>query len=128
MTNPMHVVEAICQTYQSSVSANDSAAYARQFAADAVRLPPGGKPEHGPEEIARSEQRDYDVARWTINVRPVHALQIDDDWVYGIAETDIELVAHADSSRKTMTANKGWLLHRESSGEWKIKRAMWNYQ
>ena len=128
MTNAMQVVEAICASYQSSVSANDSAAYARQFAADAVRLPPGGKPEHGPEEIARSEQRDYDVATGTITVRPVLAMQIDADWVYGIAETDIELVAHADGSRKTMTANKGWLLHRQPSGEWKIKRAMWNYQ
>lgn len=90
--------------------------------------PPGGKPGHGPEEIARSEQKDYDVAKWTINVRPLHALQINDDWVYGIAETAITLVAHADGSQKSMTANKGWLLHRQASGEWKIVRAMWNYR
>ena len=128
MTDPMEVLEMICESYQASVSANDSAAYARQFAPDAVRLPPGGKPEYGPEEIAKNEQRDYDVAKWTIKVRPVHALRIDDDWVYGIAETDIALVAHADGSRKTMTANKGWLLQRQPSGEWLIKRAMWNYQ
>ena len=61
-------------------------------------------------------------------MRPVHALRIDDDWIYGIAETDITLVAHADGSRKTMKANKGWLLHQQPSGEWLIKRAMWNYQ
>ena len=128
MTNPMDVVKNICESYQSAVSANDSAAYARQFAPDAIRLPPGGKPEHGPEEIARNEQRDYDVARWTIKVRPVHAMQIDNDWIYGIAETDITLVALTDGSKKTMTANKGWLLNRQASGEWKIKRAMWNYQ
>ena len=128
MTEAMEVVKSICASYQAAVSANDSAAYARQFAPDAVRLPPGGKPEHGPQEIARSEQRDYDVAKWTINVKPLQALQIEDDWVYGIAETDITLVAHADGSSKSMTANKGWLLHRQPSGEWKIKRAMWNYQ
>lgn len=128
LTDPMAVLESVCKSYQESVSSNDSVAYARQFATDAVRLPPGAKPEYGPEEIAKSEQRDYDIAKWTIKVRPVHALRIDDDWIYGIAETDITLVAHADGSRKTMKANKGWLLHQQPSGEWLIKRAMWNYQ
>jgi len=128
MTNLQEIVTAMCQRYQSAVSANDAAAYGALFAPEAVRLPPGGKPEFGPEEIARSEQRDYDVAEWTIQVRPVQALRIDDDWVYGIAETDIALVAHADGAKKTMTANKGWLLNRQASGEWLIQRAMWNYQ
>jgi uncharacterized protein (TIGR02246 family) len=128
MTTPMEVVADISQRYQTAVSANDSAAYGSLFSLDAVRLPPGGKPEHGPEEITKSEQRDYDVATWTIQVRPVHALSIDDDWIYGIAETDIALVSHSDGAKKTMTANKGWLLHRQSSGEWLITRAMWNYQ
>ncbi|MGI9400306.1 MAG: YybH family protein [Rhizobiaceae bacterium] len=128
MTDPMEVLEIICESYQSSVSANDSAAYSGQFSSDAIRLPPGGKPEYGPEEIRKNEQKDYDIATWTIEVRPVHALRIDDDWVYGVAETDITLVAHADGSKKTMTANKGWLINRQPTGEWLIKRAMWNYQ
>lgn len=128
MTDPMETLEIICESYQSSVSANDSSAYAKQFAPDAIRLPPGGKPEHGPDEIRRNEQKDYDNAAWTIEVRPVHALRIDDDWVYGVAETDITLIAHSDGSRKTMTANKGWLIQRQPDGEWRIKRAMWNYQ
>ena len=128
MTSSMEVIAQISQRYQAAVSANDSAAYGRLFAPDAVRLPPGGKPEHGPEEIARNEQRDYDVAKWTIQVRPVDALSIDDNWVYGIAETHITLVSHTDGSEKTMTANKGWLLRRQPSGEWLIERAMWNYQ
>ena len=128
MTHAMNVLRTICESYQTSVSANDAAAYARQFADDAVRLPPGGKPEHGPEQIARNEQRDYDAAKWTIQVRPVQALQIDDDWVYGIAETEISLVHHHDGSEKSMTANKGWLINRQETGEWKIMRAMWNYQ
>ena len=127
-TDPMDALKTICASYQSSVSANDAVAYGSQFAADAVRLPPGGKPEYGPEEIRKNEQADYDRAKWTIKVTPVEAMRIADDWVYGIAETDIELVAHADGSRKKMTANKGWLLHREAAGDWKIKRAMWNYQ
>ena len=128
MTDPMEALEMICESYQSSVSANDSVAYAQQFAADAVRLPPGGKPEFGPEEIASKEQKDYDQAKWTIDVTPVHALRINDEWVYGIAETRITLETHSDGSRRTMVANKGWLLNRQLSGEWLIKRAMWNYQ
>lgn len=128
MTNPMEIIATISQRYQTAVSANDSAAYGKLFAPDAVRLPPGGKPEHGPEAISESEQRDYDVAKWTIQVRPVQAIRLSDEWVYGIAETDITLVAHADGSEKSMTANKGWLVHRQPSGEWQIERAMWNYQ
>ena len=128
MTTPMEIVADIGHRYQTAVSANDSEAYGKLFAPDAVRLPPGGRPEHGPEEITKNEQRDYDEAKWTIQVRPVQALPINDDWVYGIAETNITLVAHADGCKKTMTANKGWLLHRQPSGEWLIERAMWNYQ
>lgn len=128
MITPMEIVADIGHRYQTAVSANDSAAYGRLFAPDAVRLPPGGKPEYGPEQIARNEQRDYDEAKWTIRVRPMHALSIDDDWIYGIAETNITVVSHADGSEKIMTANKGWLLHRQPSGTWLIERAMWNYQ
>jgi hypothetical protein len=64
------------------------------------------------------------AARGQTRIRPGR----DRQEIYGIAETDITLVAHADGSRKTMKANKGWLLHQQPSGEWLIKRAMWNYQ
>jgi ketosteroid isomerase-like protein len=55
-------------------------------------------------------------------------LLINDDWVYGVAEADITLVAHADGTTKSLKANKTWLLRREPSGEWLIKRQMWNYR
>lgn len=44
--------------YQAAVSANDSAAYRKLFATDAVRIPPGSEPEKEPDEIAASEQKD----------------------------------------------------------------------
>ena len=128
MIDAMEIIETLCDRYQSAVSANDSAAYSSLFAPDAIRVPPGGKPEHGPEEIRQSEQRDYDVAKWTVRSRPVDAMRIDDDWVYGVAEADISLVAHEDGATKSMTANKVWLLHKQPSGAWLIKRQMWNYQ
>ena len=82
MTDPMEVLETICESYQTTVSDSNAPGYVAQFARDAIRLPPGGKPEFGSDEIRENEQRDYDVARWAINVAPVHALRIDDDWIY----------------------------------------------
>jgi hypothetical protein len=38
MTDPMEVVATLCERYQTAVSANDSAAYGRLFAADAIRV------------------------------------------------------------------------------------------
>ena len=128
MTDPMEVIETLCKRYQAAVSANDSTAYGRLFAADAIRVPPGGQPEHGPDAITQSEQNDYDVAKWTVQSRPLDAMPINDDWVYGVAEADITLVAHADGAKKSLKANKTWLVHRQPSGEWLIKRQMWNYR
>lgn len=61
MVDAMEVVESMCQRYQTAVSNNDSAAYRMLFADDAIRIPPGSEPERGPDEIAQSEQRDYDA-------------------------------------------------------------------
>lgn len=66
MTDPMEVVEKLCERYQTAVSNNDSGAYRKLFAEDAIRIPPGSEPEHGPDEIGQGEQRDYDIAKWTL--------------------------------------------------------------
>lgn len=80
----------------------------------------------GPEEIAKSEQKDHDVAKWSIQSRPVDALRIHDNWIYGVAHVDATIVAHADGRTKSFKATKTWLLHKEPAGEWLIKRQMWN--
>ena len=128
MTDPMKIIEDLCTRYQTAVSANDSVAYGKLFAPDAIRVPPGSLPEHGPEAIAASEQRDYDLAEWTVQSRPLDAMRIDDEWVYGVAEADITLVEHESGVTKSLTANKVWLVQRQVSGDWLIKRQMWNYQ
>ena len=66
MIDANEVLKAMCEKYQAAVCANDSAAYRKLFATDAILLPPGSEPEYGPEEISKSEQKDYDVAKWTI--------------------------------------------------------------
>ncbi|MEX0874139.1 MAG: DUF4440 domain-containing protein [Actinomycetota bacterium] len=126
MTEPDRVVKEMCDRYQAAVNANDSSAYRKLFAGDAIRVPPGSDPERGPDEIAQSEQSDYDVAKWTIESRPLDALQIADDWIYGIAHVDVRTVAHTDGATKSLMATKTWLLERQPSGKWLIKRQMWN--
>lgn len=126
MTNAHDVVAAMCERYQAAVSANDSRAYKQLFADDAIRVPPGSDAERGSEAIAASEQSDYDVEKWTIKSTPLDALAIGDDWVYGIAHVDATTVSHADGSSRSFEATKTWLLHRGESGDWQIKRQMWN--
>lgn len=126
MSNADEIVRSMCERYASAVNANDSVAYSKLFAADAIRMPPGSDPEHGPEEIRQGEQADYDVARWSIRSAPLDALQIADDWIYGIAHVDATTTAHSDGAKTDIKATKTWLLNRQPSGEWLIARQMWN--
>lgn len=126
MMDANEVLKAMCERYQKAVSANDSAAYRQLFAPDAIRIPPGSQPEHGADEIAQNEQKDYDIAQWRVQLTPLDALQIDDRWVYGIAHGEVSVVAHADGKTNSFQTTKTWLFHREESGEWLIKRQMWN--
>lgn len=126
MSDANDIVLSMCEKYQAAVSANDSATYKKLFADDAIRVPPGSEPEHGPDEIAASEQRDYDVAKWSIQSRPLDVLRIADDWIYAVAHVDVSTEAHTDGSKKSFAATKTWLLHRQPTGDWLIKRQMWN--
>ena len=126
MIDANEVLKAMCEKYAAAVSANDSVAYGKLFATDAIRIPPGLDPERGPEEILQSEQKDYDVAKWTCKSRPLDALRIDDEWVYGVAQADVNTITYTDGKTKSFKAYKTWLLHKDDSGEWLIKRQMWN--
>ncbi|MEO1351028.1 MAG: nuclear transport factor 2 family protein [Cyanobacteria bacterium J06635_15] len=126
MIDANQIFKTMCEKYQTAVSANDSAAYQKLFAADAIRIPPGSEPEHSPEEISKNEQRDYDVAKWAVQLTPLDTLRIDDRWIYGIAQGNVNTVAFTDGATKSFKTTKTWLLHREDSGEWLIKRQMWN--
>jgi uncharacterized protein (TIGR02246 family) len=126
MSHADDIVAAMCQRYASAVNANDSVAYSKLFASNAIRMPPGSEPERGPDQIRTGEQADYDVATWKIVSTPLDALQIGDDWVYGIAHVDATTTAYANGETSQFQATKTWLLHRESSGEWLITRQMWN--
>lgn len=126
MTDANEIFKGMCEKYQNAVNANDSQIYRQLFAKDAIRIPPGGMPEHGVDEIAKSEQKDYDVAKWTVKLTPIDALMIDEQWLYGIAHGDVRTVAHADGTTKSFKLTATWLFHEENSGQWLIKRQIWN--
>lgn len=126
MIDANEVLKEMCQKYSAAVSANDSVAYGRLFATDAIRIPPGSDPERGPEKILQSEQKDYDVAKCTCQSTPIDALQINDEWVYGIAQAEVSTVSYAEGAKDSFKVYKTWLLHKEESGEWLIERQMWN--
>ena len=126
MIDPMEFVEIMCDRYQTAVTANDSVAYGNLFCADAVRMPPGVEPEHGRDEIVQSEQRDYDAATWTVQLIPLDALWINDDWVYGIARANIHTATIPNGDERSFRATVTWLLQRQPAGDWSIKRQMWS--
>lgn len=126
MTNADEVVEAMCQSYSSAVNASDSTTYATLFTQDAIRMPPGAEPEYGPEQIQKGEQADYDVAKWNVKFTARDALSVADGWVYGIADVEVSMVAHADGATSNFRLTVTWLLQQQPSGEWLIRRQMWN--
>ncbi len=128
MTTHAEVFSALLDSYASAVNASDSAAYVQLFAPDAIRMPPGAHPEYGPEAIQKGEQADYDAARWEVKFTPRDVLALADDWVYGIADVDVATVAHADGTTSKFRLTATWLLHKQPSGEWLIKRQMWNHK
>ncbi|WP_215611118.1 Cif family virulence factor [Leptothoe spongobia] len=73
MVDANEVLKTMCEKYQAAVSANDSIAYGKLFATDAIRIPPRSEPEHGPDEISKNEQKDYDVAKWRVKLTPLDA-------------------------------------------------------
>ena len=120
------VVSSMCRSYEAAVNANDSEAYAKLFSDDAIRMPPGSRPEHGRDQIRQGEQGDYDVAQWSIRSTPGDAIQITDDWIYAIAHVEGTKTAFADGAKSSFQATKTWLLQRQEAGEWLIARQMWN--
>jgi uncharacterized protein (TIGR02246 family) len=126
MSKADDVLKAMSDSYASAVNAGDSAAYATLFAPDAIRMPPGANLEYGPDEIRRAEQADYDAGRWNVSFTPRDALEINDRWVYGIADGEVTIVPHAGGEMTNVRLTVTWLYERQPSGMWSIKRQMWN--
>ena len=123
MSDADEVFKAMCQAYSNATNASDSVTYAKLFTQDAIRMPPEANPEYGPDQIGKG---DYDVAKWNVRFTPRDALSITEDWVYGVADVEVSMVAHADGETSNFRLTATYLLQRQPSGEWLIKRQMWN--
>ncbi len=120
------VVRSLMERYAAAVNGSDPTAYAELFTPDAIRVPAGSDPEYGPEQIAATEREDYELARWTVRMRLIDAMAIGDKWVHGLVHADAQLTYHEDGSQDEKHATKSFLLERQPSGAWLIKRYMWN--
>ena len=116
----------MCDAYANAVNAGDSAAYAKLFTPDAIRVPPGSELERGPDEISRGEQASYDWAQLSIQSTPADVFELSERYIYALAEVEGEAVARADGAKSAFRATKAWLLQRQPSGEWLLARHMWN--
>ena len=126
MSSSDEVIKAMCQSYSSAVNASDSKTYAKLFTQDTIRMPPGADPEYGPEQIQKNDQVAYDEAKWNVKLTPRDALPISEGWIYGIADVKVSMVAHVNGNTSNFRLTVAWLLNRQPSGEWLIKRQMWN--
>jgi len=126
MSHADETFRAMCQSYSSAVNASDAVTYSQLYTNDVIRMPPGADPEYGPEQIYRAEQADYEVAKWHVKLTPRDALPIADGWIYGIADVSASMVAHADGKTSNFRLTTTWLLERQPTGRWLIKRQMWN--
>jgi ketosteroid isomerase-like protein len=89
-------------------------------------MPPGAGLEFGPDEIRKAEQADYDEAKWNVLFTPRDALAMAEDWVYGIADGEVDIVPHTGGPTANVRLTVTWLYERQSSDEWLIKRQMWS--
>jgi ketosteroid isomerase-like protein len=122
------VVTQMCRRYSEAVNASDAKAYSGLFADDAIWMPPGGPTRHGPAEIEATEGADYEQERLVVAFTPDDSLEIDTDWVYGIALVEGKGITRQSGAERAFKFRVSWLINRVSDGSWAIRRQMWNHR
>ncbi len=115
-----------CAIRMQALSTRVTRQYAKLFSDDAIRMPPGAGPEYGAEQIQKAEQAGYDAAKWNVKITPRDVLPIEGEWIFGIGDVEVSIAPHADGKTSDVRLTRAWLLQRQPSGEWLIKRQMWN--
>ena len=122
------VVEAMCLSYSSAVNASDAEAYSKQFADDAIWMPPGRQICNGPDEIRAAEGAGYEERQLSMNFTVGDTLVISHQWIYAIVHIMGTATRKADGNETSFKCTVTWLLNKQSETAWKIKRYMWNNQ
>ncbi|MEE8297475.1 MAG: SgcJ/EcaC family oxidoreductase [Hyphomicrobium sp.] len=126
MSEADQVVESICQSYMKTVNASDAVAYSKLFTTDVIWMQPGTPIRHGRDEIVADFGGALETYKVDIDMTPGDTIQIAEDWIYGISHVDGVLTEKADSSKSAFKFTVAQLLQRQASGEWLIRRQMWN--
>ncbi|MGV9868632.1 YybH family protein [Rhodococcus koreensis] len=120
------VLQDMWNRYEGAVNANDAELYGRLFTPEAIRMVPGYPLERGKDVIQKNEEDDYAVNHWNIAPTVLDALQIGDDWIYGVANVKARITSLSTGvvTEKSITA--AWLLQRQNQDEWLIARHILN--
>lgn len=126
MTEAQKVLESICRSYARTVNASDAVAYSKLFTTDVIWMQPSTPIRHGREEIVADFGGALVAYRVDIVMTPGETIQIAEDWIYGISHVDGILTKKEDDSKSTFRFTVAQLIQRQASGEWLIRRQIWN--
>lgn len=123
---PREIFAGVWGRYAEAVNRQDSAAYARLFTEDAIRIVPGAEVERGRDAIEKGEQSDYDAGHWHISPRVVDVVRLSSTAIYGIAEVEATIQPKTGEGTFRRTIRAAWLIVRHGSNDWLIARHVFN--
>ena len=126
MSEADQVQKTICQSYAKTVNARDAVAESKLFTTDIIWMQPGTPIRHGRDEIVADFGGALEIYKVDIEMTPGDTIQIAEGWIYGISHVDGVLTEKADGSKTQFKFTVTQLLQRQASGEWLIRRQMWN--
>lgn len=126
MSKADQVVKSICQFYAKTVNASDAVAYSKLFTTDVIWMQPGTPIRHGRDEIVADFGGALERYKVDIEMTPGDTIQITEGWIYGISHVDGVLTEKVDGTKSKIKFTVAQLLQRQASGEWLIRRQLWN--
>ena len=126
MTEAKKVLESTCRSYARTVNASDAVAYSKLFTTDVIWMQPSTPTRHGRDEIVADFGGALETYKVDIVMTPGDTIQIAEDWIYGISHVDGVLTKKEDNSKSPFKFTVSQLIQRQASGEWLIRRQIWN--
>jgi ketosteroid isomerase-like protein len=120
------VLENVCQSYAQTVNTGDVIAYSKLFASDTIWMQPGTPIRYGRDEIVTDFGGGLESYSVDIRMTAGDAIQMAEGWIYAISHIDGVLTEKSDGAKSSFKVTVSQLLEMQPSGEWLIKRQMWN--
>ncbi len=126
MSEAGQVQKTICQSYMKTVNASDAVAYSKLFTTDVIWMQPGAPIRHGRDEIVADFGGTLETYKVDIEMTPGDTIQISEGWIYGVSHVDGVSTEKASGSKSQFRFTVAQLIQKQESGEWLVKRQMWN--